>query len=185
MGERSKVLDLPEATRAELDARLFEGGFSGYVELEAWLQGQGFEIGKSSIHRYGTRLEERMNALKRATDQAKALVAASPDDMGDMAEALTRLMSERLFTLLMEMEIDPEKADLGKIAKALAPLLRAQIAQRKYAQEVRERLVEADKRVQEASATGRMKGVTPEALAQIRAIYTGAVVGPQHSPPAP
>lgn len=139
MGERSKILDLPEETRAELDERLFKGGFRGYVELEAWLRAQGFEVSKSSIHRYGSRLEERMAQLKRSTDQARALVAASPDDAGDMGEALMRLMSEKLFTVLMELDVDPESVDLAKVAKALAPLMRAQIAMKKFAAEVRER----------------------------------------------
>lgn len=170
MGERSKVLDLPETTRAELDAKLFEGGFSGYVDLEAWLRKLGFEIGKSSIHRYGSKLEERMAALKRSTDQAKALVAASPDDAGDMSEALMRLMSERLFTLLMEMEVDPESADLGKIAKALAPLMRAQIAQKKFAAEVMEKARSAADAAEKIASKG---GLSADSAAEIRRAILG------------
>lgn len=139
MGERSKVEGLPGEVRESLDKKLFEGNFSGYVSLAEWLSGQGYEISKSSLHRYGSRLEERMAQLKRSTEMAKALVAASPDDAGDMTEATMRLMQEKIFTLLMEVDIDPEDADLGKIAKALAPLARAQIALKRFAAEVREK----------------------------------------------
>lgn len=143
MGQRSKILDLPAQTRAELDAKLITGGFRGYEQLEAWLEQQGFEVGKSSIHRYGSRLEERLNSLKAATDQAKALVAASPDDEGAMNEAVIRLAQEKIFTLLMEMELDPESADFAKILKAMSPIVRASLATKKYAAEVRAKTASA------------------------------------------
>jgi len=179
MGERSKVLDLPEATRAQLDQRLIRGGFAGYVELEAWLRAQGYQVSKSSIHRYGSQMEQRLAELKRSTDEARALVAAAPDDSDAMARATMQMLQQRLFGLLRDMdEIDPDSVDIAKIAKAMAPLVRASIAQQEYMRTVRDRLAEADKKVSEMAGSGRMKNVTPEALAQIRAIYTGAVVGP-------
>ena len=165
MGTRSKILDLPDETRAELDAKLITGGFRGYEQLEAWLTQQGYEVGKSSIHRYGTRLEQRVAELKRSTDQAKALVAASPDDAGDMSEALMRLMQEKLFTLLMEMDVDPESADLGSIAKAMAPLARASIALKKYSSEVRDKAATA---ADNAEKIARKGGLSADAVATLR-----------------
>lgn len=179
MGERSSINALPEATRSELDQRLIRGGFSGYVELEAWLREQGFEVGKSSIHRYGSKMEQRLGDLRRSTEEARALVAAAPDDTDAMARATMQLLQERLFGLLRDMDkIDPDTVDIAKIAKAMAPLVRASIAQQEYMRSVRDRLAEADKAVTLAASDGSMRGVTAEALAQIRAIYTGAVVGP-------
>jgi hypothetical protein len=178
MGQRSKVDFLPPDVRAELDAKLFDSSFSGYEHLERWLESKGYSIGKSSLHRYGSKLEERMAQLKASTQQARALVAASPDDAGDMAEATMRLMTEKLFTLLMEVDLDPESADLGKLAKAMAPLARAQIALRRYKAEVQAKLEEAAKRVQEAASAGGMGSITPDQLAKIREIYVGAVAGP-------
>lgn len=137
MGQRSKVYDLPADVRAELEGKLLRGGFSDYEGLAAWLGTKGFSIGKSSLHRYGSVLEERMNALKVATEQAKALVEASPDDAGDMGAALIRLVQERVFSTLMQMEIDPENIDLAKIGKVIAPLVRADVHVKKYAAEWR------------------------------------------------
>jgi len=43
---------------------------------------------------------------------------------------------------------------------------------------VREKLAEASRKLEADLQGGHMSGVTPEALEKIRAIYTGAVVGP-------
>lgn len=180
MGERSKVTGLPPQLREALDAKLIGSGFAGYVELQDWLRAQGHDIGKSSIQRYGSRLEEKVAKLKASAERAKALVEASPDVADNMAQATMRLLQEKLYTVLESMEdIDPDSIDLVKLSRAMAPLVRASIAAKKHADEVREKIADAEKRVAEAAGNGQFGNVTPEALAQIRAIYTGAVVGPE------
>jgi Protein of unknown function (DUF3486) len=179
VGERSKIESLPLATREALDAKLLHGGFQGYVALQDWLRAQGFDIGKSSVWRYGSRLEEKVAKLKASAERARALVEASPDVADNMAQATMRLLQEKLYVVLESMEdIDPESVDLVKLSRAMAPLVRASIAAKKHADEVREKLAEAEKKVAADVESGRVAGVAPEALAQIRAIYTGAVVGP-------
>ncbi|MBN8488231.1 MAG: DUF3486 family protein [Burkholderiales bacterium] len=170
MGDRSKVLDLPEVTRAELDARLIGGGFTGYVELAEWLRGQGFEVSKSSLHRYGSKLDQRVAELKRSTEQARALVAAAPDESADMSEALMRLMQEKLFTLLMEMDVDPEQASLGAIAKAMAPLARASIALKQHAASVAEKARTAADQATRIATAG---GLSAESADEIRRAILG------------
>lgn len=180
MGERSKVTGLPPEMRELLDSKLIGSGFQGYVKLQDWLRAQGYDISKSAVHRYGSRLEEKVAKLKASAERARALVEASPDVADNMAQATMRLLQEKLYTVLESMEdIDPESVDLVKLSRAMAPLVRASIASKKHADEVREKLAEADKKLTDAAGDGRIAGVTPEALAQIRAIYTGAVVGPQ------
>ena len=179
MGERSKVTGLPGDVREALDSKLLQGGFAGYVQLQDWLRTQGYDISKSSIHRYGSRLEEKVAKLKASAERARALVESSPDAADHMAQATMRLLQDKLFTVLESMEdVDPESVDLVKLSRAMAPLVRASIAAKLHADEVRDKLAEADKKMTDAASSGRMPGVTPEALAQIRAIYTGAVVGP-------
>ncbi len=179
MGERSKVTGLPADRREELDRKLLGSGFQGYVQLQDWLRAQGYDISKSSLHRYGSRLEEKVAKLKASADRARALVEASPDVADNMAQATMRLLQEKLYVVLETMEdIDPQSIDLVKLSRAMAPLVRASIASKKHAEEVATKLAEADKLVGAAAQSGRIAGVTPEALAQIRAIYTGAVVGP-------
>lgn len=179
MGERSKVTGLPPDVREALEKKLIEGGFQGYVQLQDWLRVQGFNISKSAVHRFGSRLEEKVAKLKASAERARALVEASPDVADNMAQATMRLLQEKLYVVLESMEdIDPESVDLVKLSRAMAPLVRASIASKKHAEEVATKMAEADRKVTEAAGTGAFGSVTPEALAQIRAIYTGAVVGP-------
>jgi len=171
MGERSKILDLPEGTRSALDERLIRGGFSGYVELEAWLRQQGYEVSKSSIHRYGSAMEQRLADLRRSTEEARALVAAAPDDSDAMARATMQMLQQRLFGLLRDMdEIDPESVDIAKIAKAMAPLVRASIAQQQFMRDVAERAKAAAESVDKLARTG---GLSQDSAAEIRRAILG------------
>lgn len=164
MAPRSKVEQLPEETREALEQKLIKNGFANYEALSAWLGEQGFEISKSSLHRWGSSFEDRVAALRVATQQAKAIVAASPDSEGDMSEALMRLMQERLFAALVDIEVDPTKLNLGSLAKAIAPIARASIAQKKYASEVRERVQAAAAALDAAVKTGGLSGETADEI---------------------
>lgn len=170
MVQRSKIELLPDPVRDELNTRLIGGAFSGYTELEDWLRGIGFEIGKSSIHRYGTKLDQRMAELKSATEQAKALVNAAPDESADMSEALMRLMQQKLFTLLMEMDVDPEDASLAAIAKAMAPLARASIALKQHQAATAEKAAAAANAADQIAKRG---GLSADAAAELRAAILG------------
>jgi hypothetical protein len=164
MGERSKIEGLPPEIKGELDRRLVEGGFKDYVALQDWLRSRGCEVGKSSVHRYGTKLEERLYKLRQATDQAKALVSGSPDDAGDMNEAILRLMQEKMFDALLRMD-DVEGESLGGLAKALAPLVRANIANKKFATEVKAKAQEAADAVEKLARKG---GLSADTVKDIR-----------------
>lgn len=170
MPPRGIVEQLPAEVRAELDARLVRNGFSDYRGLAEWLTTLGYEIRKSAIHTYGQKFEDRCAALKMATQQAQAIVAESPDDEGAMSEALTRLVQEKLFSVLLEMEVDPQKANLGTMARAIAELGRASVTQRKYAQEVRDR---AQSAADTAAKIAKRGGLSPDAAAEIRAAILG------------
>lgn len=166
MPPRDAISQLPDSIRQELESRLIQGGFAGYSELAEWLEAQGFAISKSAIHRFGQKFEDRVQALKLATGQARALVEASPDDEGAVGEALMRLVQEKLFGILLEFEVsDPSKINLGAIAKAIASLGRTSIAQKKYATEVRERTAAAAKNVEQLVRKG---GLSRETAAEIR-----------------
>lgn len=171
MGERSKIVHLPDDTRAELDRRLVAGGFSGYVELEAWLRAQGYEVGKSSIHRYGSQMERRLAELRASTEQAKALVAAAPDDTDAMSRATMQMLQQRLFGLLRDMDdIDPDTVDISKLAKAIAPLARASIAQQDFMQKVKERAAAVADAADRIVKTG---GLSADSAAELRRAILG------------
>lgn len=170
MPPRSKVLRLPDETRRELEQKLIASGFSDYEGLQEWLLDKGFEISKSAIHRFGQPFAARMEALGVATQQAKAIVEGAPDDEGAMAEALMRLMQEKLFDVLLNMEVDPAKVNIGAVAKALAPIARASIALKKHSMEVRERAAAAADKVDALVKSGALSA---DAGADIRAEILG------------
>ncbi len=138
MGQRSKIATLPATVKAWLDAALVEGNFSGYEQLEAELKARGHVIGKSSIHRYGSAFEQKLATLKMASEQARAIVTAAPDDEGSVSEALMRLVQEKLFQVMLDFEVDPNKPlNIASAAKAVAELSRATVTQKKWQAEVR------------------------------------------------
>lgn len=157
MPPRSKVLQLPAELREELDKRLVARGFGGYVDLSEWLAGQGYQIGKSSLHVYGTDLERRIESIRLATEQAEALLAASPDDSGAMADSSLRLVQERIFQLMLTADGGDLK-ELAAAARALAEVARASISVRSERRKV---LAEAAEKVRDE---GRKHGLSDEAL---------------------
>lgn len=163
--QRSKIELLPDEVLAELNERLVKGRFSGYEALAAWLKEKGFEIGKSSLHRYGQKFEDKLAALKVATDQARAVVDASPDDDGAMNEALMRLIQEKLFSILRDMNVDPKRINVSSLVRAVAEFTRANVAHRKYREHVRERSKAAAANIEKIAKKG---GLSKGAVAEIR-----------------
>lgn len=177
MPKRPKVLELPQELRAWLDQALIANGFSDYNQLASALGAQGHQVGKSSLQRYGSVLERRIAALKVATDQANAIVQASPDDEGAMNEALIRLTQEKLFSVLLDLDVDPKSINLTKLTKSIADLARSSITTKRFAAEVRVKVAEKLKAV-EADAkkmTGTAEEVALAMLNKVRAVYEGAL----------
>lgn len=139
MAPRSKVTKLPDDIKQWLDQVLVANSFGGYEGLEAELRERGYKIGKSSLQRYGASFEERLGALKSATEQAKAIVAEVGDEEGATNEALLRLVQEKLFSAMTNP--DPEKQlDIGwmpEIAKAIGNITRASVQNKEFARKVR------------------------------------------------
>lgn len=166
MAKRSKIDGLPGAVKSWLDTALVEGNFSGYELLEAELKKRGFNIGKSSIHRYGSQFEERLATLKMASQQAKAIVDAAPDEEGAVSEALMRLVQEKLFQVMLDFQVDPKKPlNIASAAKAIAELSRATVGQKKWLAEVREKARDAAEAVTQVAKKG---GLSAEAVDIIR-----------------
>lgn len=177
MPKRSKVDTLPPELKAWLDAELLKRGFADYVQLAADLQAKGAELSKSAIHRYGSKFEQRMAQLKVSTEQARAVVAASPDDEGAMNEALIRLTQDKLFGVLVDLDVDPDSVNITKITKSIADLARSSITQKKWQIEVRTKAAERMKAVEaEAKALkGETRDVALAMLQKVRAVYEGAM----------
>lgn len=168
MARRSSVTQLPPEVKAWLDQTLIDNGFGGYQALAKELQARGYDISKSAVHRYGQSFEEKVERLKMATEQAKAVVAASPDEADAMGEALTRLVQTQAFEVLMKFDaegVDPESINLAAYGKMVADLGKASVAQKKWAAEVASKVKAAAEEVTKIAKSG---GLSDEAAALIR-----------------
>ncbi|WP_221621191.1 DUF3486 family protein [Halomonas sp. YLB-10] len=140
-----------------MDQALADNNFSDYEALSDELASRGYDIAKSSLHRYGQEFETKLSALKLASEQAKAVVTAAPDDEGAVNEALTRMVQEHLFQLLMS---GGEGMDLPKVAKAVAELGRASVVQKKWQAEVRSKAEAAASQVEKIARKGGLDAAT-------------------------
>lgn len=165
MPPRSKVHALPKAVKQWLDGALVEGNFAGYEGLADELKGRGYDVSKTSIHRYGQAFEERLATLRLVTEQAKAVVEASPDDDDAVNQALIRVTQEKLFTVMMDLKIDPRSVDIAKITRSIADLSRSSTASKEYANKVKLRAKEAAKDI---AAVAKKAGLTDEAVYEIK-----------------
>jgi hypothetical protein len=166
MPRRSKVEQLPPEIKAWLDQALVQSNFSQYELLSAELKKRGCEISKTGLHRYGQDFEERLKTLRMVTEQARAVVQASPDEDGAVNDALVRLTQEKMFGILMEINVDPDSVDLAKLARAVAEPGKASVAPTRWQTEARKSaLAEAAK---EAGIAAKSVGLTDDAVEQIK-----------------
>ncbi|HEU0283261.1 MAG TPA: DUF3486 family protein [Gallionella sp.] len=167
MAPRSKISKLPKPVKDWLDGALIQNNFGEYELLSAELKTRGFDLSKSAIHRYGQQFEERLRAVKLATEQAAAIAASSPDDAGAMNDALIRLVQEKTFQTLLKME---EGAPLKEVGLMVARLSNATVKQKQWAIEMRAKVAVAEDAV---LAIAKKGGLSAEALEEIKRGFLG------------
>lgn len=184
MPPRSKVGELPADVRAWLDRALADNQFGEYEALSAMLDEKGFAISKSSLHRYGTKLERRLAAIKASTEAAAAIAAATPDEADNRSSAIISMVQTSIFEALLAMQeaeeggdstnkqkkqkpIEPGKrlAILGLAAKNIGTLARSSVNLKKHQAEVLGKAQAAAAAAEKIAKTG---GLSAEAVAEIR-----------------
>ncbi|HKV55123.1 MAG TPA: phage protein Gp27 family protein [Candidatus Binataceae bacterium] len=173
MALQPKGDNLPTEVRDELDRKIVEGGLGNSGDLSQWLRAKGYEIRKATRGRRSKRLDRKLEAVKMATEQARAIVGAAPDDDGAMNDALIRLIQQIDFNILVELDeaglegIEPKA--LAAVTRSIASLARAQMQHRLWVLQIRDKLQTqlgaAQAKVSEAANAG---GLSPQAAEQIR-----------------
>lgn len=166
----SKIDLLPAATRAELNRQLVKRAFSDYEALAVWLAGQGFQIGKSTVGRYGQKLERKLEAIRASTEAARSIAEAAPDDADLRSAAVMSLVQTEIFDVLVNLqEASDEDVDqvtrvklLSHAAKNIATLSRASVNQKKWSLEVRGRASAVADEVTKAARQAGMSAETAE-----------------------
>jgi len=166
MPVRSSIEKLPDEIRRELNEKLIGNSFSGYDDLSSWLQEKGFNISRSAIHRYGKDFEDRLEALRIATEQARAIAETTGDESNFMGDALIRIFQQKIFDLLLKLEVDGQEYDLAQLSKMISQMNATSIDQKKYMDEVRKRTKDVAGQVEESLK--REAGISDEFAATIR-----------------
>lgn len=176
MAKRSKISTLPAEVRSWLDKALAEGNFSGYDQLEKLLTEKGFTIGKSSIHRYGQQLEQKLAAVKASTEAARAIAESAPDDADLRSAAVMSLVQTDLFNTMIALQ-EAQFADpvdriklLAKAAEPIAKLSRAAVNQKKWESEVKAKIEAAADAAERIAKKG---GLSAASVAEIRKSILG------------
>ena len=171
MVKRSAVLDLPLEVRAWLEQALIEGNFQRYQALEASLRERGYEISKSSIHRYGQPLQRRLAAIRASTEAARLITEGAADAQDARSEALIALVQTELFETVVNLqeataEVNAEARVklLSNAARNIATLARASVSLKRYQEEWAQRArVAAD----QVRGIGERAQISAEVLAEI------------------
>lgn len=140
MPPRSTVKQLPKLIQARLNKQLSANGFREHQALVDWLDSQGYRISKSSVQRYSKGLQERVERAEDSALKARAIAEAFPDSDSSMGTALTGLIQQELLEFVMEGGFSPEMLTPIEIVKAIGEINRADVAHRKWQQEIQEKL---------------------------------------------
>ena len=146
MARRPKIDALPAELKTQLERLLLDRAHGGYMVLSAWLKEQGFEISHAAVHRYDQRLQTVMARIKASTEAARLIAQSAPDEAAEHSAAVLRMVQSSLVEAMTRVtEADAaDPADQVKIlsqaARAIAEASRASIGQKKWADEVKQKL---------------------------------------------
>lgn len=193
MSRKSTITQLSQGIRDHIERRLAEGRLS-LSELIAELQATfpdeartGELPSRSAIHRWGQKLQRRLDAIRASTEAALLIRQHSADREDARSEALTSLVQTELFEAILSLqeassssgegeEIDPARrvALLGEAARNIATLSRASVTLKQFQERqraaIRDELLAEQK--QRLAALGQSGEVAPEVLERvIRAAY--------------
>lgn len=164
---RSKISQLPEEIREELNKKLVGSGFSRYEELRDWLETKGYRMTTSTVGNYAKKYAEKVEALRETTELAKAISDAIDDNENDLADVLTRLTQHQAMQALLNLDVEGDNAEkvLASLGNMVATLNRTSVAIRKYKDEVKDRALHT---AEEIDRTVRQQGLSEETAAAIR-----------------
>ena len=166
MPARSKIDQLPPEIRQEFQQALITKNFSDYEGFESWFEERGYQVSRSAAHRFGQDFQGKCEAIRIATEQAKAIVSVVGDDKGDMNEALIRLIQQLTFDILIKNEDADIASLLPKMGVMVAKLSKASVDQKKYAAEARKKALE--EAADSIETTAKQEGVSSETIQKIR-----------------
>lgn len=179
MARESAIDQLSPEHLELLKVRLEDSGFQDYQQLTNWLTELGYEISKSSVHRFGKKHEQKMQAVSLSTQAAIYMAERNPDDAGALSSTVITMMQSEFFNALVQLQsLDDDEdvkpmdrmAALSKISKGIAELSKASVNQKKHQIEVRDKATAAADKVEQIANKG---GLTGDTVQEIRKAILG------------
>lgn len=172
MGRETSIDQLAADDKNWLDKRFMDQGFCGYEEISRILQERGYDISKSSVHRYGQKVEQKLAAVKASTQAAMMIAEAAPDDSDLRSSAVLSLVQTEMFNALIALQEsenpDADPADrimlMAKAGKGIAEIAKASVNQKKWESDVRVRVESAAKAVEKIVKKGGLSKETAEEI---------------------
>ena len=186
MGRTSTITRLPPEIKAYIEAMLATGAqtldemIKDLRERFPAESMSGELPSRAALHRYCSKLDRRLAAIRASTEAAKLIQAQAGDDKDARSEALTALVQTELFEAILALqEADDPDADpvervgmLSAAAKNIATLTRSSVNLKKFQAEVaesaRKQLLEEQRA--KLDAMGSKGGVSEETKLEIRKV---------------
>lgn len=172
MAKRSTLATLPDDIRQAFERKLAESGFANYSELTEWLQEQGFVVSRSSVHRYGKKIERRFAAIKDSTEAARLIADQATDEQDTRSEALMAMLQTELFNAMVEIgEIDDKQLPaikrfgiMSAAAKNIAALTSASANLKQYQAKVKIKVEDTADKVAKSVKKGGLSEAAAESI---------------------
>ncbi len=130
-----RVDDFPDVIRTELD-KLLADPTNTYQIIAERMAGMGYEIGKSSIHRYAKRTEAAGRRLQIAAEQTRVLINHLRDNQDvEASEVATAIIMDGLINRLASAEEEYDEMPLDKAGRLLVQLQRSSVYKNRYKQD--------------------------------------------------
>ncbi len=168
---------LPNEVREQINELLIAHNFAGYLDLtekvNQLLKDSGLEltVSKTGLHRYGKKFEDRLEALRMSTLQAKEMKRLLADDDAAVAEMSLQLSQGLIFDLMIERGQDLSAKEIGLLSRALSDASRAGIGVKKYQAELKAKVDEAFKKIERENQ--KTKTLDRATLARVRSEIYG------------
>lgn len=183
MGRKSSISRLPAEVKSYIEAMLATGAQT-LDELIGDLQERfpaeaqaGTLPSRSAVHRYGSKLDRRLSAIRASTEAAKLIQAQAGDNQDARSEALTALVQTELFEAILMLQDADDAEDpvdrvamLSSAAKNIATLTRSSVNLKKFQAEARDaaRKELLEEQRAKLEAMGNKGGVTEDTKQAIR-----------------
>ncbi|WP_097724589.1 DUF3486 family protein [Escherichia coli] len=172
MGRRSSIDSLPTDVRRWLERALTENNFTGYAELESLLKERGYVITRSSLQRFGYKMEQQLARVRAATEAARLMAREAGDDADDRSAGLMTLIQTEMIDILMRLQQVSDENDptdraklLATASRNIAPLTRASVNLKRFQSEVKEK---AEVAANAAEKIARKGGLSSDAVQALR-----------------